>query len=88
MQNIYAETKANLTAYLNGEKTPAKVPVYNMMNTSISGKGITDGKNNVFSTGYGFFVTELNDIENFEEDEMEDEDNEKIISLGDGFGKY
>jgi len=63
MQNLYTTTKANLTAYLNGEKNPPKVPVYDMMNTSISGTGITDGKNNVISTGYGHFDTVMNDIE-------------------------
>ena len=63
MQNLYTTTKANLTAYLNGTKTPQKVPVYNMMRTAVSGMGITDGKNNIISTGYGHFETVQSDIE-------------------------
>ena len=63
MQNLYATTKSNLEAYLNGTKTPYEVPSYNMMRTSVSGTGITDGKNNIISSGYGHFETVQNDIE-------------------------
>ncbi len=63
MQNIYTETKENLTSYLSGEKFPVFVPEYDMMNTSISGTGITDGQYNVFSTGYGHFDTVRKDTE-------------------------
>ena len=64
MQTLYSNTKANLEAYLSGTKNSPKIPVYDMMKTSVSGKGITDGKNNIISTGYGHFETVQNDIEN------------------------
>lgn len=67
MQNLYSTTKANLTAYLNGEKNPPKVPVYDMMNISTSGMELTDGRYNVISTGYGHFNTVINDIERLDD---------------------
>jgi len=64
MQNIYTQTKSSLEKILSGEKAPLKVPEYNMMNTKISGMGMTDGENDVISTGYGHFQTAKDDIEN------------------------
>ena len=71
MQRLYAETAANLNAYIDGTKTPPMVPEYDMMNTSVSGMGITDGTNKVFSAGYGYFDTVKKDIENLHDFGME-----------------
>ena len=67
MQSIYANTKANLEAYLSGAKAPLSVPKYDMMKTYISGAGITDGKNNIISSGYGHFAEASDDIEYFQD---------------------
>ena len=50
MQKIYNDTKTNLEDYIEGNKTPLRVPQYDMMRTEIDsdGTGLTDGKNKVF----------------------------------------
>ncbi len=63
---IYEEVNANLTAYLDGTKTPLTVNRPNMNNLSVDGKYIYDGSNPVFSIGYGFFGHAQNDIPNFQ----------------------
>ncbi|MBQ7986706.1 MAG: hypothetical protein IJ304_05545, partial [Clostridia bacterium] len=64
---LYNEANTNLTAYLNGTKTPVTVTRPNMNNLSVNGKYIYDENNNpVFSIGYGFFGHAQNDIPNFQ----------------------
>ncbi len=62
---LYAESKSNLEAYLNGSKEALSVNRPDMHNLKINGSNIYDGNKPVFSTGYGYFTAAINDMPNF-----------------------
>ena len=62
---LYERSKANLEAYLRGEKKALKVKRPDMHNLTTDQKNIYDGNDPVISTGYGYFTAAINDMPRF-----------------------
>lgn len=75
INELYEESKANLNAYLNGDKTPFKVPHYITSDITVKDRAMYalnefDGdivERPTFFVGYGHFETARNDIPIFNE---------------------
>ncbi len=66
MTELYNETVSNLNAYIDGTKTPYAIDYPDMGNLTVSGSTITDGKNPVYSVGYGHFGQAREDVIDFD----------------------